>query len=200
MKEIVPGIFTWSKFSEPHGFDFNGFLVVHPAGNLCIDPVQPTEADLEALAEKGAARILITNRNHSRAANLVRARLGARTAIHAEDAAHARAQGTEIDDDLPAGLHVGPLRVVGASGKSPGEVALFWRDRRILFAGDVVIGKPPGRCGLVAEKVMDDPAGLRRSLRRLLELDFDTLLMGDGVSILGDAKERLRELTETFAD
>ena len=200
MKEIVPGIFTWSKFSEPHGFDFNGFLVVHPAGNLCIDPVQPTEADLEALAEKGAARILITNRNHSRAANLVRARLGARTAIHAEDAAHARAQGTEIDDDLPVGLPVGPLRVVGASGKSPGEVALFWRDRRILFAGDVVIGKPPGRCGLVAEKVMDDPAGLRRSLRRLLELDFDTLLMGDGVSILGDAKERLRELTETFAD
>jgi hypothetical protein len=32
----------------------------------------------------------------------------------------------------------------------------------------------------------------------LLELDFDTLLVGDGEPILQDAKERLRELVTTF--
>jgi len=45
---------------------------------------------------------------------------------------------------------------------------------------------------------MDDPARLRASVRQLLELDFDTLLVGDGEPILQRAKERLRELVATF--
>jgi hypothetical protein len=45
---------------------------------------------------------------------------------------------------------------------------------------------------------MDDPALLRTSVRALLELDFDTLVVGDGVAILGGAKDRLRELVATF--
>ena len=47
---------------------------------------------------------------------------------------------------------------------------------------------------------MDDPARLRSNLRKLLDLDFDILLVGDGESILRDAKARLKELVETFPD
>ncbi len=47
---------------------------------------------------------------------------------------------------------------------------------------------------------MDDPARLRNNLRKLLDLDFDILLVGDGESILRDAKARLKELVETFPD
>ena len=61
-----------------------------------------------------------------------------------------------------------------------------------------VIGNPPGYCGLLREKVMDDPARLRRSVRKLLDLEFDTLLFGDGVPILQDGKARLEELVDTF--
>lgn len=103
MHEIVPDVFTWSWFSEPHGYTFNGHLVRDVGGNICIDPATPDEAVLEELADFGAAKILITNRNHSRAANLLRSRLGARTAIHPEDVGHARAQVTEIDDTLRPG-------------------------------------------------------------------------------------------------
>jgi hypothetical protein len=39
---------------------------------------------------------------------------------------------------------------------------------------------------------------LRRSVRKLLDLDFDTLLVGDGASVLHDAKSRLKELVGTF--
>jgi len=39
---------------------------------------------------------------------------------------------------------------------------------------------------------------LRESVRGLLGLDFDILLVGDGEPILQNAKERLRELAETF--
>src|SRR5258705_3455991 len=67
-----------------------------------------------------------------------------------------------------------------------------------INVGDAVIGNPPGQCGLLREKVMDDPARLRRSVRQLLGLDFDVLLFGDGASILRDANKRLKELVDTF--
>ena len=198
MHEIVPDVFTWSRFSEPHGYDFNGYLIRQPGGNLCIDPVQPDDADLDAIARLGVATILLTNRNHSRAANAVRERTQAAVLIHPDDAPHAREQGTVVDGELRAGQSVGPLVVVGAPGKSPGEVVLHWPARRILFVGDAVIGNPPGRCSLLREKVMDDPPRLRRSVLALSALDFDALLVGDGVPILHDAKARLLELVQTF--
>ncbi len=200
MREIVDAILTWSRFSEPHGYDFNGHLILDPGGNICIDPVEPTESDLEAIVREGVTRIILTNRNHSRASNRVRARTGAKTAIHPDDADHARGQDTKVDDNLTVGGRIGPLEVIGAAGKSPGEVALLWRDRGILIVGDAILGNPPGRCGLLPERVMDDPARLRSSLRAFLELDYATLLVGDGESMLRDAKARLKELTETFPE
>jgi glyoxylase-like metal-dependent hydrolase (beta-lactamase superfamily II) len=198
MKEILTGIFTWPWFSEPHGYNFNGHFIRHAGGNLCIDPVEPTENDLAELAGYGVARILLTNRNHSRAANKVRAHTGARTAIHPADSSHARSEGAQLDDELQIGEKIGPLSVIGADGKSPGEVVLHWPERKILIVGDVVVGDPPGRCKLLPEKVVDDLPRLRESVRSLLALDFDVLLPGDGEPILQSAKERLRELVNTF--
>ncbi len=200
MLEIVKNILTWSWFPEPHGYNFNGHLIRDPGGNICVDPVEPSEDDLDAIVLEGVTRIILTNRNHSRASNQVRARTGARTVIHADDADHARSQDTELDDELTIGSRIGPLEVVGAAGKSPSEVALLWRDRGILIVGDAIIGNPPGQCGLLPERVMDDPARLRGSVRKLLDIDFDILLVGDGESILHNAKARLKELVETFPD
>jgi len=205
MQEIVSNVFTWQWFSEPHGYDFNGYLICHAAGrrygnNLCIDPVQPSEQDLKEIARFGVVRILLTNRNHSRAANQVRAATSAKTSIHSEDAPHAKSQGAQLDTAIDVGERIGPLLVIGVPGKSPGEVAFYWPERRILIIGDAVIGSPPGRCGLLREKVMDDPPRLKQSVRKLLALDFDTLLPGDGTPILNGAKERLEELVQTFPE
>ena len=198
MREILTGIFSWPWFSEPHGYNFNGHFIKHAAGNLCIDPVEPSDEDLAELARQGVARILITNRNHSRAANKIRARTGARTAIHPADAPHARKEGAELDDELNPGDKVGPFVVIDSPGKSLGEVVLHWPERKILLVGDAVVGDPPGKCKLLPDKVVDDPPRLRDSARGLLALDFDILLVGDGVPILQGAKERLRELVNTF--
>ncbi len=198
MREILTDIFTWPWFSEPHGYDFNGHFIRHPDGNLCVDPVEPSDEDLAEMARQGVARILITNRNHSRAANKIRARTGARTAIHPADAAHARSEGAELDDELNRGDKVGPFVVLDSPGKSQGEVVLHWPARKILLVGDAVVGDPPGKCKLLPDKVVDDPARLRDSARQLLALDFDILLVGDGAPILQSAKDRLRELVDSF--
>lgn len=200
MREILEGIHCWSRLSEPHGYDFNGHFVEMPGGNLVIDPVEPGEEGLDWIVSRGVAQILVTNRNHSRAANRIREATKAETLIHPDDARHARMQGCEVDGDLRPGSQVGPLHILATPGKSPGEVVLYWRERRLAFIGDLVIGNPPGRCSLLPEEKLEDPARLRASVKTLLNLELECLLMGDGVSIMSDAKTALRALVERFPD
>jgi glyoxylase-like metal-dependent hydrolase (beta-lactamase superfamily II) len=194
MREILPGVLTWPWFSARHGYDFNGWLVRHPEGNLCIDPVEMTDEVLDELAREGIAEVLITNRNHFRSSMRVKERTGASIAIHPADAAFAREKGTGIDGELQPGQRVGPLTVVAAPGKSPGEVALHWPERRILFVGDACVGKPPGECALLPDPVIDDKRTLIESLRRLSKLDFDSLLVGDGTPVLQGGRAALERL------
>ena len=198
MRELPGGVTMWAWLSPRHGYNFNGYFVRHPSGNLCIDPVEPEAEVLELLAREGVARILLTNRNHSRAAAAVRTRTGAPIAIHPADAAHASAEGVIIDGELQPGEHVGPFEIVGVPGKSPGEIALYNAGRRLLVVGDAVIGNPAGQLSLLPDTVMDDPAKLRASIRKLAALDVDVLLPGDGTPILADAGARLAELVATF--
>src|SRR2546422_9353434 len=81
MREILPGILTWPWFSARHGYDFNGWLVRHPQGNVCIDPVEMTDEILEEIAREGVARIVPTKRNHFPSRLRGRGRAGAPRAI-----------------------------------------------------------------------------------------------------------------------
>jgi glyoxylase-like metal-dependent hydrolase (beta-lactamase superfamily II) len=196
---VISGVTTWPWFSQRHGYDFHGTWVRHEGGNLAIDPVEPTDAVLAELVQNRIARILITNRNHFRAAEKVRLATGARVAVHPADAAFVRAKGVQVDDELVPGQRVGPFIVVAAAGKSPGEVALHWPERRLLVVGDACIGNPPGALGLLGAAVIDDLPALHASLRRIAdELDFDTMLVGDGAPILSGARAALRALVATF--
>jgi hypothetical protein len=51
---------------------------------------------------------------------------------------------------------------------------------------------------LLRASVIDDLPRLQASVRDLLKLDFDALLVGDGVSILQSACALLSELVATF--
>ena len=79
--------------------------------------------------------------------------------------------------------------VVIPDNKSPGETALFWADRKILFLGDALIGKPPGTVTLLPEEKYDDIIKAKAGIRILQNLDFKHLLLGDGDSILHKGKE-----------
>src|ERR1700704_581519 len=194
MRAILPGIPTWPWFSVRHGYDFNGWLVRHPQGNLCIDPVEMSNEVLEEISAEGVARVLLTNRNHFRASMRVKERTGARIAIHPRDAAFARERGTAVDDELRPGDRLGPFVVVDAHGKSPGEIALHWPERRVLLVGDACVGKPPGECALLPDGVIDDKPALIESLRRLAGLEFDSLLVGDGAPVLAEGRAALQRL------
>jgi glyoxylase-like metal-dependent hydrolase (beta-lactamase superfamily II) len=199
MRELVPGILTWPWYSDRFGYDFNGYLVRRSDGNLAIDPVEPDAATLAELVREGVARIILTNRNHYRATSRLAEATGARVAVHPADAAFVRDLGVPVDEELVLGGRVGPFVVVPAAGKSPGEVALHWPEKRLLIVGDACVGNPPGRLSLLPDKVMDQPLVLRESLAHLAAtLDFDTLLVSDGECILSGARAVLQRLVATF--
>lgn len=199
MDEIVPDVLMWSWFSERHKYNFNGYLLRHPTCNLCVDPVEMSNEVLSEIARQQVTCIVLTNRNHVRAVNKVRERTGAQVFIHPADAAYAVTQGAIIDDYLEVGQKLGPFHVLPAYGKSPGEVALHWPERRILVVGDACVGNPPGECALLPDRVMDDPVALRRNLRRLAtEVDFDALLVGDGTSMVSGGRAALQALVASF--
>ncbi|HET7787744.1 MAG TPA: hypothetical protein VFL36_17365 [Myxococcales bacterium] len=197
-REIVPGILTWQWFSERNGYDFNGMLLLHGGGNVAVDPVDMPEDVLDQLAGAGVSRIVLTNRNHFRAAAKLKAKTSARVAVHPADAAFVRGQGVEVDDDLAVGARLAGFEVLDASGKSPGEVALWNAERRILVVGDACVGKPPGQLALLPPKVIDDLPRLKDSLRRLAELPAEMVLVGDGAPVLRSGREALQALVRTF--
>ncbi len=200
MNEILPDVFSWSWHSPRHGYNFNGYLVRLPHGDVCIDPPQMSDEVLADLAQRSLIGILLTNRNHVRDCHKVRQRTGAPVFIHPGDAAEAERLGAVIDEYLEVGQAIGPLIVHPATGKSPGEVCFHWPDRKTLFIGDACIGNPPGQCSLLPDKVMEDPIALRRSLRRIAsELDFDALLLGDGEPILRGGRRALQDLVAKFS-
>jgi glyoxylase-like metal-dependent hydrolase (beta-lactamase superfamily II) len=199
MREILPGVLTWPWFSERHGYDFNGYLIRHPQGNVAVDPVEMPEDVLEALAREGVARIVLTNRNHFRAAARLKERTGAPVSVHPADAEFVRKNGVAADDALAVGQRVAGFQVVAAQGKSPGEIALWDAGRRLLIVGDACVGKPPGALALLPAKVIDDLPALQQSIRRLAELDPETLLGGDGAPILKGAGAALGALAGSFA-
>jgi glyoxylase-like metal-dependent hydrolase (beta-lactamase superfamily II) len=197
-REILPGILTWQWFSERSGYDFNGYLLRHGQGNVAVDPVEMPDEVLDALAGDGVARIVLTNRNHFRAAAKLKAKTSAPIAVHAADAAFVRGQGVAVDEDLALGATVAGFEVLDASGKSPGEVALWNAERRILLVGDACVGKPPGQLSLLPPRVIDDLPRLRDSLRRLSGLPVEAVLVGDGAPVLRSGREALLALVRTF--
>jgi len=98
----------------------------------------------------------------------------------------------DFGDELPGSVIAYEVDVI-----CPDETALYIPAQRALACADGVVRWPGGPdLVFVPDQLMDAPeqtkAGLRDAYRRLLDLDFDLLLLAHGDPIVGGAKEALR--------
>ena len=100
-----------------------------------------------------------------------------------------------VDRPLKDGQRVGPLTVVAAPGHSPGHLAFWWPERRVLFAGDAIVTWPVLSAGWPAFNL--NPAQHRVSLGRLAELDSEIVAVGHGEPLTEDAAAVVRRLATT---
>jgi len=194
MDEILKDVYTWSVFSEEKKLDFNGYFIPtqHALfGNAVIDPPPVSDLDLAQMETLGSVQqILITNRNHIRWSRELQEKFDAEIRMNFADA---QSEDMISDHNFSDGdMLAGFLKaVVIPDNKSPGETALYWEEKKILFLGDALIGKPPGEVSLLPPEKYDGIEKARAGIKVLDPLNFNSVLMGDGEPILTGGKKAI---------
>ncbi|MDH3770646.1 MAG: hypothetical protein OET79_06640, partial [Nitrospirota bacterium] len=163
-----------------------------------VDPPPMSANDIRFARQEGPVDyIIVTNRDHTREAGELKNEFHCTVMAPELDAKEMSITIDKTFKDgelLPGGIWVVQL----AHQKSPGESALFLETGKgILIVGDAVIGYPAGDLRLLPHEKYADMGQAREGLRRLLKYNFDSLIVGDGASIVTAAKPILeRTLAE----
>jgi glyoxylase-like metal-dependent hydrolase (beta-lactamase superfamily II) len=199
--QIAPGLWRWTGWHEEWKEDVGSVYVETPDGVVLIDPIVPPEdterfwkaldGDVERVG--GEVHVLVTVFWHARDAKSMveryRARVWAprrgRPAI--ERRAGVVTDAFAPDDPLPGNLRA--LRTARAA-----EVAYWIPDHAALVPGDVLLTDKKGGIRLcpaswLPERV--DQAKLAASLRPMLDLPVERVLLSHGAPVLEGAKPAL---------
>lgn len=190
-----PDLFGWSQFDESRDIDFHSVAWVRSGGNVVIDPLPMSEHDRAHLQRLGgAALVIVTNSDHTRAAQDLAQRFGA--VLCGPQAEQERfplpCERWLTDGDEP----VPGLRVLELHGsKTPGELALVLEDTT-LVTGDLVRGHVGGRLNLLPEAKLADRTQALASVRRLVGKypRIDAVLVGDGWPLFHGGAQALAAL------
>ena len=181
---------------------FNGFYLVRNQESVLIDPPELNEdgiIELRNLISKHSnsslKAILLTNFNHDRMSRKLKNLFSKPILINEND--------RELMDFVPdrtfqngQELFCGLKAIQFSHQKSPGETAFFLEKEEILIVGDALIGKIPGKVNLLPEEKYKDIHRAKEGLKILKDINFEILLVGDGVSILSDAKKRVLDFLQ----
>jgi glyoxylase-like metal-dependent hydrolase (beta-lactamase superfamily II) len=196
MRKIVEGIHTWSWFSTEKQISFNGFHVRSENEAVLVDPPAYEEADLAKMNELGApVAILLTNVHHGRQAAALAEHFGIPIKIHESDAGGATVPVASTFKDGDA-LDGGLVAVHVPHAKSPGETAFHHQASGALIVGDALIGKPAGQVRLLPAAKLPDPVKALEGVRRILEVPFSALLLGDGESLVEGGHDAIQKFLD----
>ena len=181
----------WHRYDPSVKTDLFSSALRLPEGWLLVDPTAPLPQELLSPGNPYAG-ILITNANHWRSAP---------SCWEKEMPIFAAAE-TALDPAAPCSvIEIGPpqtifgqLNILAVTGAVPGEIALHHPAQRLLIMGDALINADPYGFSFLPSKYCANPREMRRSLRQLLELDFETILFAHGMPVLSGARTRLELL------
>jgi hypothetical protein len=198
MDEIASGLWHWTALQERIGIEVSSYYLERE--RVAIDVMLPA-GGLAWFEQHGPPdHVLLSNRHHDRHSWRLHEEFGTtihciRNGLHELDG-RGSVRPFEFGEELPGGIVAHEVNAI-----CPDETALFVARHHALVCADGVIRMPGNEeLQFVPDNLMDDPAETKRGLcdayRRLLELDFDTLLLAHGEPIVGGAHEALRRFVE----
>ena len=182
--EIAPRLFHYTAKHERIGLEVSSYYVAD--AKVLIDPMLPAEGLAWFLEHGPPAEILLTNRHHFRHSGDFVAEFGCTVRCHRaglhEFSADQPVDPFDFGDELPGGIVAHEVDAI-----CPEETALEISSQRALALADGLVRWPDdsGPLSFVPDFLIgDDPAPVKRALTdafaRLLELDFDLLLLAHG--------------------
>lgn len=197
-KTCIDGVAMWSRWQPERGLYFNSYFVQGDGENLLVDPLPLEEPDVEHIkATGGVAWIVITNRDHERAARAAAECFGARIAASGPDSSE---MSVEVALTLCDGDAIGAASVIALDGlKTAGEFALHLPQQQTIAVGDALWGDPAGSLRMMDDAKLLDPQRAARSLHKLRAVHPRHILVGDGAPIFDRAYEAINACLEARA-
>ena len=206
MQELIPNVYHATTLLKLGPIKFLAAMYAIKAESevVLINPFELDGSETEALETIGKpTHILIDGITHERDSDAYRKRYGAKILVHREAVPKL---GLGVDDafgdgdTLPAGL-----TAIGMPGTRPGETIFLRRQASgTLIAGDALFNLRPNErpfimrlfgcpvnLGVMPKFAIKDKVVARQSYQRLLEYDFDQILVSHGHPILSGAKAML---------
>jgi hypothetical protein len=196
IREVLPGVHHWSAIHPRIRLPVDSYFV-EPA-RVVLDPTVPREG-LEWFERRGTpSQVVLTNRHHLRHGERYVEAFDCPirccdAGLH-EFAGGPKVEGFAFGEELAPGITAHELGVI-----CPDDTALHIQagSGALAFADGLTRPRGGGLTFVPGFLLGDDPAavraGLRESLRRLLDLDFDSLLFAHGEPLIGGGKAALRE-------
>jgi hypothetical protein len=191
MDTVVPGVLHWTVQDDRISFRSDAYAIETRGGKVLVDPLPLSPEAFDSLGKVTA--ICLTEGQHQRSAWRFRKRLG--VPVHAPEGAHDLEEAPDhwYADGQEA---VGGLKAIATAGFGTVHCALVLEREGsgpVLFSGDLVVREGEGAFALIPDKYVDDPAAIRASVAKLLELAPETLCPAHGAPSAGRGGESLGE-------
>jgi hypothetical protein len=200
MREILPGVWHWSAYYDAISMDVHSYWI-EPAG-IVLDPMVPSDVGLEWWDDRDVKpqQIVLTIGLHWRHSDQFTERFGIpvrvpRPSLERYEGTGRQAEPFDWNDEIAPGVTSIEIDAIApdecALHIDQGEGVVAIADGLIrLSAGGPLMFVPDSLMGDDAETVK---AGLRDAFPRLLERDWDTMLMAHGEPIVGGARQALKD-------
>ena len=194
---VCQTVVTWHRYAPEVKAELFSTAVISSDGAYLVDPIAIDRESLRTtLAPAAIAGVVVTNENHGRAAVDVAATFDVPLYAHAA---------TRQALDLPSALELADgdefapaLTALAIEGAPAGEIAIYAQlEGGTLIIGDALINMGSYGFALLPAKYCSNQKRMRRSLRKLLDYDFQRIVFAHGLPVVTDAKRRLAELLES---
>ena len=192
-------VVTWHRYAPEVKAELFSTALITNTGSYLVDPIAIDPECLRAtVAPAPIAGVVVTNDNHGRAAVDISASFSVPLYAHAaaRDALHLPSA-IEVSDaeEFAPGLTARTIE-----GAPAGEIAIYAEmEGGSLIVGDALINMEAYGFALLPAKYCSNQKQMRRSLRKLLDYEFERIVFAHGSPVVADAKRRLADLLEATA-
>ncbi len=185
---------VWQLYDPKVKAELSSAAIVTDDGTYLVDPVLLPSGATEDLVPERPTGIIVTNENHARATAALSEKLD--LPVYAHKDAQPGLQGLSVTPVAEGKGAIPGLEVIELNGGARGEIALFDPVAGTLLVGDALINFGSNGFALLPAKYCENQKRLRKSLHKLLQLEFHRMLFAHGTPILSNARTRLAQLLD----